>query len=116
MVALSSTEAEYMAATEAAKEATWLKGLLEEIDSKSYIPVINIDSQSALYLCKDPMYHERTKHIDVRFHYIRKKVKHKHIIVQKIKGDLNPSDFGTKIVTADKFAYCRNFLHIYDVH
>ena len=78
------------------------------------MPTVLLDNQSAIYLCKDPLYHERTKHIDVRFHYIRKKVKHKVLNVCKIKSELNPSDFGTKVVTADKFAYWRDSLHIWD--
>ena len=115
VVALSSTEAEYIAATEAAKEAIWLTGLLNEIQNTSYVPVLHIDSQSALYLCKDPVYHERSKHIDVRLHFIRDLVDTKQIIVKKVKGDYNPADFGTKVVTTDKFAFCRDFLHIWDV-
>ncbi|CAM8982760.1 unnamed protein product [Rhodiola kirilowii] len=63
VVALSSTEAEYIAATEAAKEAIWLQGLLGELEIETSVPVIFMDSQSALCLCKDPVYHERSKHI-----------------------------------------------------
>jgi len=114
IVALSSTEAEYIAATEASKEAVWLRGLLSEIEGKTYLPVLNMDSQSALYLCKEPVYQERTKHIDVRFHFIRQKVEDQEIIVKKILGDVNPADFGTKIVPSNKFVFCRDSLHISD--
>jgi hypothetical protein len=112
IVALSSTEAEYIAATEASKEAIWLQGLLREIEGKNYVSKLHMDSQSALYLYKDPMYHERTKHIDVRYHFIRQKVAEQTILVKKIDGKINPADFGTKIVTTDKFKFCRNFLHV----
>ena len=112
IVALSSTKAEYIAATEACKEAIWLQGLLKEIERKSYTSVINMDSQSALYLCRDPMYHERTKHIDVRFHFIRNKIEKGIVQVKKVAGEENPADFGTKIVTVEKFLFCRDFLHV----
>ena len=116
IVALSSTEAEYIAATEACKEAIWLQGILKEIERKHYTSVLHIDSQSALYLCRDPMYHERTKHIDVRYHFIREKVEDNVIHVKKIDGKYNPADFGTKIVPYEKFVFCRNFLHLEDFH
>ncbi|CAM8991493.1 unnamed protein product [Rhodiola kirilowii] len=112
IVALSSTEAEYIAATEAAKEAIWLSGLLKEITGFACSPKIYMDSQSALCLCKDPVYHERSKHIDVRLHFIRDLVESKTITIEKILGDENPADFGTKIVPVNKFTFCRKRLHI----
>ncbi|CAM8900799.1 unnamed protein product [Rhodiola kirilowii] len=115
IVALSSTEAEYIAATEACKEAIWLQGLLKEMTGKEYVTTLNIDSQSAIYLCKDPVYHERTKHIDVRLHFIRDLVDSKVVIIKKILGDINPADFGTKIVPTSKLVFCRDALHICDV-
>ncbi|CAN0884245.1 Retrovirus-related Pol polyprotein from transposon TNT 1-94 [Linum grandiflorum] len=115
IVALSSTEAEYIAATEACKEAIWLRGLLNEIEGKNYSPLLYMDSQSALHLCKDPVYHERTKHIDVRLHFIRDEIEKHHLAVAKIAGSENPADFGTKIVPTDKFLLCRDALNILKV-
>ncbi|CAM8949180.1 unnamed protein product [Rhodiola kirilowii] len=112
VVALSSTEAEYIAATEAAKEALWLKGLLYELENECYVPIVFLDSQSALHLSHDPVYHERSKHIDVRLHFIRDKIEMKEFEMKKILGDVNPADFGTKVVPTNKFEFCRNFLHI----
>ncbi|CAM8902732.1 unnamed protein product [Rhodiola kirilowii] len=115
IVALSLIEAEYIAATETVKEAIWLMGMIKEIQGVSRVPILHMDSQSALYLCKDPVYHERTKHIDVRFHFIRDTVESKEVEIRKILGDVNPADFGTKIVSTDKFLFCRKSLHILDV-
>ncbi|CAM8953087.1 unnamed protein product [Rhodiola kirilowii] len=112
IVTLSSTEAEYVAATEAAKEAIWLQGLMKELENKSYVPIIYMDSQSALCICKDPAYHERTKHIDVRLHFIRERIESGFFIVKKISGDTNYADFGTKVIPANKFHFCRTGLHI----
>ena len=69
-VALSSTEAEYIAAAEATKEAVWIARFLEElkISCDVYLPV-----QGAIGLSKNPEDHKRTKHIDIRHHYIREK-------------------------------------------
>jgi hypothetical protein len=74
-VALSSTEAEYIAAAHATKEAIWLRRLLTElgIDTTSPTPLL-IDNQSAMAIAHNPEFHDRTKHIDVRYHFLRHKV------------------------------------------
>ncbi|KAL2251634.1 UNVERIFIED_CONTAM: Retrovirus-related Pol polyprotein from transposon TNT 1-94 [Sesamum indicum] len=68
IMALSTTEAEYIATTEAIKEAIWLKGLLSEIGFLKEKLTVFSDSQSSIQLCKNPVFHYRTKHIDVRDH------------------------------------------------
>ena len=69
-VALSTTEAEYIATTEAGKEIIWLKQFLQELGLNRMEYIVYCDSQSAIDLSKNSMYHARTKHIDVRFHWI----------------------------------------------
>ncbi|KAL0345495.1 UNVERIFIED_CONTAM: Retrovirus-related Pol polyprotein from transposon TNT 1-94 [Sesamum radiatum] len=71
IVALPTTEAEYIATTEALKEAIWLKGLLDEIGFLKHKVTVFSDSQSSIQLCKNPIFHDRTKHIDVRYHFIK---------------------------------------------
>ena len=71
IVALSTTESEYIAITEAMKEAIWLKGVLSELKFLKATPVVYSDSQSTIQLCKNHVFHDRTKHTDVRFHFIR---------------------------------------------
>ncbi|KAF5383863.1 hypothetical protein D9615_003633 [Tricholomella constricta] len=72
IIALSTTEAEYVAATHAAKEALWLRSLVTEIfDTTLEATTLFSDNQSAIALTKDHQYHARSKHIDVRFHFIR---------------------------------------------
>ena len=73
-VALSTMEAEYMAVAEVVKEAIWLRGLVSDLGLQQGETVVFCDSQSAIHLTKNQMYHERTKHIDVRFHFLRKVV------------------------------------------
>ncbi|KAG8474748.1 hypothetical protein CXB51_031715 [Gossypium anomalum] len=82
--ALSTTEAEYMAITEACKEAIWLKGLFSELNEDLQISTVFCDSQSAIFLTKDQMFHGRTKHIDVRYHFVRDIIARGDIVVSKI--------------------------------
>lgn len=69
-IALSSTEAEYIAATEACKEILWLQKFLQELGMKQDRYNLYCDSQSAIHLCKNVTFHSRSKHIDVRYHWI----------------------------------------------
>lgn len=69
--ALSTTKAKYMALMEASKEAIWLKRLAKEFGIAQNLVVIQSDSQSAIYLVKNQVFHERSKHIDVQYHRIR---------------------------------------------
>ena len=69
--ALSTTEAEYMTITEASKEATWLRGLVNDMGLKQNLVLLRCDNQSAIALTKNQVFHARTKHIDIRFHRIR---------------------------------------------
>ena len=70
-VALSTMEAEYMAMTEAMKEAIWLQKLFDDLEIDHDLLKINCDSMSAIYLTKNQVYYVKTKHIDVRFHFVR---------------------------------------------
>ena len=70
-VALSTTEVECIAANEAGKEMLSLKRFLQELGLKQDGNVVNCDSQSAIDLSKNSMYHSRSKHIEVRYHWLR---------------------------------------------
>ncbi|KAE8681667.1 GDSL esterase/lipase [Hibiscus syriacus] len=70
-VALSTTEVEYMAVTEAVKEAIWLQGLLGELGMEQKHIKVHCDSQIAIHLARNQVYHARTKHIDFRYHFVR---------------------------------------------
>ncbi|GMP46000.1 hypothetical protein CsSME_00014322 [Camellia sinensis var. sinensis] len=95
-VALSTTEAEYMAVTKAFKEAIWLHGLIEDLGIVQKHVEVFCDSQSAICLAKNQVHHARTKHIDVRFHFIREIVNEGDILLQKIGTADNPADMLTK--------------------
>jgi hypothetical protein len=74
-VALSSTEAEYITSAHAAKEATWLRLLLSELRQDMSSPTtLHIGNQPAIAIAHNPEFHEQTKHIDIRYHYIHQVV------------------------------------------
>ena len=74
-VALSSAEAEYMAAAAAAQEAVWLRALLDQLGFPQKQPtVIFEDNQSCIAMSGNPVFHKRTKHIELRHHFIRERV------------------------------------------
>ncbi|KAG8485681.1 hypothetical protein CXB51_019023 [Gossypium anomalum] len=105
-VALSTTEAEYIAITEACKEVIWLKGLFSELNEDLLISTVFCDSQSVIFLTKDQMFHERTKHIDVRYHFVRDIIARGDIVVSKISTHENPADMMTKSLPITKFEHC----------
>ncbi|KAE8674058.1 hypothetical protein F3Y22_tig00111769pilonHSYRG00329 [Hibiscus syriacus] len=112
VVALSTTEAEYMAAAEAAKEALWLTGLVKELGVQQGGVQLLCDNQSAIHLAKNQVYRARTKHIDVRFHKIRELVASGEVLFQKVHTDENAADMFTKPVTTDKFKHCLDLLNV----
>ena len=112
MVALSSIEAEYVVVTDAFKEAIWLQGLLQEINLLQGKVKVFSDSQSAIHLCKNPVYHERTKHVDVKYHFMRNQICNGTVEILKVPTEDNPADIATKVVTVAKFKHCLGLLHV----
>ncbi|KAH9650014.1 hypothetical protein KPL70_026198 [Citrus sinensis] len=112
IVALSTTEAEYTAATEDVKEALWLKGMLAELGKKQQSVDIHCDSSSAIYLSKNRVHHKRTKHIDVKLHFIRNEVSKGVIKMVKVHTDSNPADMLTKVVPTAKFNLCLDLIGV----
>lgn len=103
-VALSSTEAEYMALAEACKEAIYLKNLMSELGmcNKNKPLRIYSDSQSSLKLASNPMFHKRTKHIDVRHHFARECVVNNKIEINYLQTSSMPADIFTKALCSNK--------------
>lgn len=112
VVALSTTEAEYMALTLAVKEAIWLRGICTEMGFEQSSVRIHCDSQSAIALSKNTVHHERTKHMDTEFHFIRDIVTKGWVTLSKIHTSINLADFLTKTVPGSKFQLCREGLNI----
>ena len=106
-VALSTTEAEYIAITEGCKEALWIKKFLEELGMQQEKCTIYCDSQSAIHLSKNSTFHSKSKHIDVRYHWIRDVLEAKELYLEKIHTSENGSDMFTKALCKEKLEACR---------
>ncbi|KAG8492340.1 hypothetical protein CXB51_009634 [Gossypium anomalum] len=112
-VALSTNEAEYMAIIEACKEAIWLKGLFSELNEDLQITTVFCDSQSAIFLTNDQVFHKRTKYIDVRYHFVRDIIARGDIVVSKISTHENPANMMTKSLPITKFEHCLDLVGVH---
>ena len=111
IVALSTCEAEYVALTSAIQEAKFLSQLLMDMNGGTKTTVVlNVDNQGAICLAKNPVHHQRTKHIDIRYHFIRKEIQEGFIELKYVPSSDNVADLFTKPVSKDrfnKFSYMR---------
>jgi len=112
VVALSTTEAEYIALLEAFKEAMWLKGLVSELLGLEVKANLLCDNQSAIHLYKNQAHHEKTKHIDVRLHFIREMIENKYVFLSKVAGENNAADIFTKAVPLTKLQHYLKILQL----
>lgn len=112
-VTRSTTEAEYIAASDAASESVWLRDFLCELGFQLDKPTtLCIDNQSAIRLIKNTEHHKRTKHIDIKYHYIREQVENNVIKVCYVCSEKQLADMFTKPLTRDKFISNRKALSI----
>ena len=115
-IALSTMEAEYIIVTEAVKEVIWLRGLLSDLRVIQKNIEVFCDNQSAIFLAKNPTYHARTKHIDVKYHYVREVIKGSDVLLKKMDTKDNPSDILTNVIFGVKFQYCLKLIQIFRMH
>src|SRR5216684_9113996 len=102
-VALSSTEAKYIAGGHAAKEAVWLRRLLSELKQDTTEPTtIHIDNQSSIALAHNPEFHNRTKHVNIQHHFLREKVEDGEISLEYLPTNEQPADLLTKGLGCEK--------------
>ncbi|KAE8981056.1 hypothetical protein PF011_g22184 [Phytophthora fragariae] len=104
IVAQSTAEAEYVAACEACMEAQGLRNVLIEVFPEMTTKLRQgIDNQAAFVMATNPTYSRRTRHIELRWHYVRDQVAKKTVELWKVKTDDNPSDLMTKPLASDRF-------------
>ena len=102
-VALSSTEAEYIAGGHTAKEAVWLRRLLSELGQDMTEPtILHIDNQSSIALAHNPKFHDRTKHVDIQHHFLREKVENNELLLQYLPTNEQPANLLTKGLSREK--------------
>jgi hypothetical protein len=105
VVALSSCEAEYISAATGACQAVWVAKLLSELkDSEISVPVLRIDNKLTISLVKNPVHHDRSKHINVRFHLIREYENYGQVVVEFIRTEEQLADVLTKPLGKEKFS------------
>ena len=113
IIALSSTEAEYIAANLALQEALWLRTLLNDLNFLQEQPtVINEDNQGVIALCRNPKYHSRTKHIDIKYHFIREKIDNMEIALKYCPAEEMIADTLTKPLGKIKFQRFRGLMGV----
>jgi hypothetical protein len=110
-VALSTAEVEYISLSVVVCEAVWLHKLLIDLFDNEMDPItIHCDNQSCVKLSKNPVFHNRSKHIEIKYHYIRDMVQRKTIHVQYLPTHEQIADIFTKPLAKTKFEYFRERL------
>jgi hypothetical protein len=108
-VALSTAEAEYMALGAAVQEAIYIRKILCDLNLKQAQPtLIFVDNQAAIHIAKNPVYHQRTKHIDIRHHYTREKIESKEVRLEYKPTAEMIADLLTKPVGVQVFKRLRS--------
>ena len=114
--AQSTVEAEYVAASETAKEAVWIKRILPELQLNTEGPItIYCDNQGTIQLTRNPEQRQKTKHIDLRYHYIREQQDKGQIEIRYIESENQLADILTKALPKPRFEFLREALNIVKV-
>ncbi|KFD67424.1 hypothetical protein M514_20460 [Trichuris suis] len=105
-VALSTAEAEYMALSHAMQEITWLQSLCTELSIYPEKSRLLCDNSAAISISQGQERSSRTKHIDIRHHFVKEKVQAPHRIIEHVATENNAADMLTKVVTAARLNEC----------
>ena len=105
-IAQSTAEEEYIVTSAASKEAVWLRKLLSDLFSVEPEPtIIHCDNQSCIKLSENPMFHDRSKDIEMRYHYVRDMVQKNILSIQYVPMTEQTADILTKPLSLTKFVY-----------
>lgn len=116
IVALSTTESEYVAAAEAVKEGLYLRTLFQELEKlRNVATTIFGDNQACIQIAKNAAHHQRTKHIDIRHHFLRQMITEGHIELTYIATDAMVADTLTKALSKDKFTFFRKKMGVVSI-
>ena len=110
-VALSTAEAEYIALNTATQEAIWLQRLLADLSDIQYKPTIIMgDNQGSIAIARNPVFHSRTKHIDIRHHFIREAIQDGVIDLRFCPTNEMIADVLTKPLSRNRFEQLRRLI------
>lgn len=109
-IALSATEAEYMALSDCSRQVVWIQNIFTELGLPVKPTQICADNEGGIFIASNPVQERRTKHIDVRFHYVRDLIEQKRIDVVWVPTDENSADIFTKNLGFIKFEKFRSML------
>ena len=109
VVARSNAEAEYRAMAAATCELVWIKQLLRELKfgETDKMELVR-DNQAALHIVSNPVFHERTKHIEIDCHFVREKILSGEIVIKLMKSSDQLADIFTKSLTSPRINYICN--------
>lgn len=114
-VALSTTESEYIATCETTKELIWISRFMKSlIGNFNKSSVMYVDNQSAIKLVKNPEYHIRTKHIDIKYHFIREKLEEKVFRLEYVSTEDQIADIFTKPLSKNRLERLRKIIGVVD--
>jgi hypothetical protein len=102
IVFLSTTEVEYIAASHACKERIWLKGFLGDSGRMQDKVKLFCSSQSVIHLAKKTTYHSKTKHIPIKYHFLRQIIDEGGVVLEKVHTQKNCAHMFTKLVLLEK--------------
>ncbi|KAK2389918.1 putative mitochondrial protein [Trifolium repens] len=111
-VALSTAEAEYIAVGSSCSQLVWMKQMLKEYDVEQDALTLYCDNMSAINISKNPIQHNKTKHIDIRHHFIRDLVENKIVTLEHVGTKEQVADIFTKALDAVQFEKLRGKLEI----
>jgi hypothetical protein len=114
-ISLSTTEAEYMAAGSCCTQLLWMKTLLSDYGFSQDNMIINCDNTSAINISKNPIQHSRTKHIDIRHHFLRDLVEFKVVSLSFIPTENQLADILTKPLDGSRFESLRKAIGVCDM-
>ena len=112
MVAFSTTEEEYISLAKAVKEVKWLKGILNDFGVVQEPVTILCDSNNAISLAKHQAFHERSKHIDIKLHFVRNEIGKGVVAVKMVHTSENAADMLTKALPSAKFEHCLDLVNV----
>lgn len=114
VIAQSTAEAEYAAATAAVNQAIWIRKLLADLHMKQNEPTqIHVDNQAAISISNNPVFHGRTKHFKIKLYFLREVQKEGEIILHYCRTEDQTADVLTKALSKARFEVLRNKLGLY---